>query len=65
VPKWKKDAKEFSIRLNVNPTRGIQCFLPKPIFEFLGKPDGVTFVIKGKRVVVVANERVANTEATL
>jgi hypothetical protein len=61
VPKWKKDATEFPVRLNYNPERGIQCFLPKPIFERLGRPQGITFVIKGKKILVVPNNKAANT----
>lgn len=54
LPKWKRDATEFTVSVNYHPTRGIQVFLPKPIAELLGNPKTVTFAVKGKRVEVRA-----------
>jgi hypothetical protein len=50
VPKWKKDAKEFTVSVNFNKDRGYQSSIPKPIIDVLGDPEKVTFVIDGKNI---------------
>jgi hypothetical protein len=57
LPKWKKDATNFTVRVNYHPTRGIQVFLPKPIMELLGNPPSLTFVLKGKRIELKSGEK--------
>jgi hypothetical protein len=57
VPRWKRGAKEFTVSVNHNETRGYQSSIPKPIIEALGEPDGLTFVVKGKRVEVHAADK--------
>jgi hypothetical protein len=52
VPKWKKDATEFTVSVGYHPTRGAQCSIPKPIVEMLGEPSTITFTKKGKKVEV-------------
>jgi hypothetical protein len=52
MPKWKKDATEFVVSVNYHEVRGYQSSLPKPIIEFLGKPQLIKFVIIGKKVEV-------------
>lgn len=52
MPKWKKDAIEFPVHVTHHETRGDQTYLPKPIMAFLGNPDLIKFVIKGKKVEV-------------
>lgn len=37
-----------------HPTRGILVFLPKPLAELLGNPPSITFMLKGKRIEVLA-----------
>lgn len=54
MPKWKKDATEFTVGVNYHPTRGAACSIPKPIVELLEKPNRITFTTKGKRVEVAA-----------
>jgi hypothetical protein len=54
LPKWKKDATEFTVGVNYHPTRGAACSIPKPIVELLEKPNRITFTTKGKRVEVAA-----------
>jgi hypothetical protein len=54
VPKWKKDATEFTVKVNFVEKRGYQANLPKPIIEKLGDPKEITFLIRGKRVEVAA-----------
>ena len=50
MPKWKKDAKEFTVSVNYNEDRGYQSSIPKPIIEALGDPDAITFTINGKNI---------------
>jgi hypothetical protein len=56
VPKWKKDAKEFSISVTHHETRGYQAYLPKPIMEKLGNPDKIKFVIKNNKIEVESSD---------
>jgi hypothetical protein len=52
MPKWKKDATEFTVGVNFNKVRGYQTSIPKPVAEVMGKPDSITYALKGKRVEV-------------
>lgn len=52
MPKWKKDATEFTVGVNYHPTRGAACAIPKPIIELLENPNRITFRVKGKKVEV-------------
>lgn len=51
MPKWKKDATEFTVSVNHNKTRGYQSSIPKPVMDTLGNPDRITFLIKPKQKV--------------
>ena len=53
MPKWKKDANEFTVSVNHNETRGYQSSIPKPVMETLGNPDRITFVVKPKKKIEV------------
>ncbi len=53
MPKWKKDATEFIVKVGHHEIRGEQIYIPKPIVEKLGKPDRIKFVIHGKNVSIV------------
>ncbi len=52
MPKWKKDETEFPVSVTHHETRGYQAYIPKPLMEFLGNPDFIKFVIKGKKIHV-------------
>jgi hypothetical protein len=52
MPKWKKDATEFTVGVNYNEVRGYQTSIPKPVAEVLGAPKAITYVLKGKKVEV-------------
>ena len=56
MPKWKKDATEFTVSISYHPTRGAQCVVPKPVVDVLGEPKKVTYVVRGKRVEMKAEE---------
>lgn len=42
--------------VNYNEVRGDQTSIPKPVAEALGKPEAITYSLKGKRVEVEAAE---------
>lgn len=57
MPKWKKDATEFTVGVSYHEQRGYQSSIPRPIVEFLRvhedksrDPEPITYVItpKGK-----------------
>jgi hypothetical protein len=52
MPKWKKDAKEFTVAVSYDERRGAQAYIPKPVATHLGNPEAITYTIKGKRVEV-------------
>jgi hypothetical protein len=56
MPKWKKDATEFEVGVSFNKVRGAQSSIPKPIWDILGHPDTIKFVMKRKRIELEAGE---------
>ena len=54
MPKWKPDAKEFTVGVNYSEVRGFQTTVPKPVMAHLGNPERVTFHIKRGAVHVRA-----------
>lgn len=54
MPKWKKDATEFTVGVNLNGVRGYQATIPKPVMERLEEPKQITFILHGKKVEVKA-----------
>lgn len=54
MPKWKKDANEFKVSVNYVEKRGYSSSIPKPIMVALGEPSSIKFVLKGKKVELVA-----------
>ncbi len=56
MPKWKKDATEFVVKVGHHETRGEQIYIPKPIIEILGEPDTIKFTIKGKKVEIESDK---------
>ncbi len=52
MPKWKKDAREFTVSVNYHETRGTLTTIPKPVVEHLSRPEKITFVIRKERVEV-------------
>ena len=61
MPKWKKNATEFTVGVNHNETRGYQTSIPKPVAEILGKPKAITYLLKGKKVEVKTADATAST----
>ena len=52
MPKWKKDASELEVGVNFREGRGAQSSIPKPIWDRLGHPETIKFVLRGKRIEV-------------
>lgn len=53
MPRWKKGAKEFPVVVNhIKDRDAYTCSLPKPLVEYLDKPDKILFKIKNKKVYV-------------
>ena len=52
LTRWKKDQKEFSVKLAFDGKNSTICRVPKPIVEFLGNPENLKFVIRGKGIIV-------------
>ncbi|MCL5672184.1 MAG: hypothetical protein JRN56_05305 [Nitrososphaerota archaeon] len=52
MPKWTKDAKEFTVVVSYDGRRGAQAYIPKPVAMHLENPEAITYSIKGKRVEV-------------
>jgi len=61
MPKWKKDAKEFTVSVNFNENRGYQSSIPKPVIEALGDPENITFMMNGNSVKVISGKTKTRT----
>ena len=57
MTRWKKDAKEFAVKLTNDYAGSIICRVPKPIVEMLGNPSGLTFEVHGTKISVVAGDK--------
>ena len=59
MTRWKKGETEFNVSINTlsnrNGSTSQVCTIPKPIIGFLGDPKSLTFVIRGKGVVVTGD----------
>lgn len=51
---WRRDATEFAVSIIRNPRRRTSySYIPKPVLERLGNPDGLKFVFRGDDILVV------------
>ena len=57
MPKWKKNATEFTVSVNFNKIRGYQSSIPKPIIDILDDPKAVRFVVKGKKIELTSAKK--------
>ncbi|HJU14425.1 MAG TPA: hypothetical protein VJ792_08230 [Candidatus Nitrosotalea sp.] len=66
MPKWSKDATEFTVNVHYDEEKGSQVRIPKPLLEKMGNPDKITFLTEGKDVRIVPQKQSAyrNTIAT-
>jgi hypothetical protein len=55
LTRWKKDQKDFSVKLSFDGTNSTVCRVPKPIIEFLGNPENLKFMIRGKGIIVTSD----------
>ena len=58
MPKWKKNAKEFTVGVSFHEVRGYAATIPKPVAEHLGKPGRITYILRREKVEI----RPARTE---
>ncbi len=57
MPKWAKDAKEFPVPVFDRGEHGISLQLPRPIFDKLGSPKKVKFIItKNGKIQIESDE---------
>jgi len=57
MPKWKPDAKEFTVAVNFQEVRGYQAVIPRPVAQHLGNPEHITYKLgKGKVEVRAAKD---------
>ncbi len=54
MPKWKPDAKEFTVSVNFHEVRGYQAVIPRPVAEHLGRPERITYKLGKERVEIRA-----------
>jgi len=59
MPKWSKDATEFTVSVSYHELRGYQSSIPRPIVDALGihadkskGPSRIVYAIKGKRIEI-------------
>jgi len=52
LTRWKKDEKEFEVKLTDDYSGSIYCRVPKPIIEMLGNPEKIKFEILHKKIFV-------------
>jgi len=57
LTRWKKDEKEFDVKLTNDNAGSLICRVPKPIIDLLGSPSSIKFVISGKKIIVEASEK--------
>ncbi len=50
--RWKADAKEFKVKVSYVRGRGYQLYFPVPLMERWGRPDHLTFRLRGERATV-------------
>ncbi len=51
---WRKDATEFTVSVIRNRQRQTSySYIPKPVLNKLGNPDGLKFVFRGDDILVV------------
>lgn len=55
LTRWKKDEKEFDVKLTFDGRNSMVCRIPKPILDLLGNPDGLRFTVKGKTIEINPN----------
>jgi len=64
MPKWKKDAREFTVGVNYVENRGASSSIPKPVVEILGNPDSIRYVVNDDKSIqlVSGSSHVFKTE---
>jgi hypothetical protein len=55
MPKWKKDAREFTVRVSFHEVKGYGATIPKPVIAHLSNPERITFILRKHTVEVRAS----------
>lgn len=50
--RWKSDAREFTVKVSYVQGRGYQLYFPVPLMERWGRPEHLTFRLRGEHAVV-------------
>jgi hypothetical protein len=54
MPKWKKDAREFTVSVSFHEVRGYAATIPKPVMAHLAHPKRLRFILKREKVEIRA-----------
>jgi len=54
LTRWKQNEKEFPVKLTNDYAGSVICRMPKPIFEMLGKPSRIKFMISPSKKISVS-----------
>lgn len=54
MPKWKKDAREFTVAVSFHEVKGYGATIPKPVIAHLSNPPRITFVLRKEKVEIRA-----------
>lgn len=57
MTRWKKNEKEFDVRVTNDRSGSMICRVPKPILEMLGNPNGLKFEVHGNKIIVIAGDK--------
>ena len=52
MPKWKRGATEYTVGVNICGNRGYQSTIPMPLTDMLGRPERITFHVRGSEIAV-------------
>jgi hypothetical protein len=55
MPKWKRDAREFTVSVNFHEVRGYAATIPKPVMAHLDHPERITFILRKEKVEIKAS----------
>lgn len=51
MTRWKEDETEFTVSL-AKDRHSMKCIVPKPVYEKLGEPSSIKYVVKGTKIIV-------------
>lgn len=57
LTRWKKDEKEFSVKVGDDKSGSLICRIPKPIIKILNNPNSIVFVLEGKKIMIKKGDK--------